>query len=510
MVKTGSNLTILDNPRAAYFAVLVAAAALYIASCAPGTLWQDSGMYQYRIWHNDIEGKLGLALAHPLYHIIGIAAKYIPLGEFAYRVNLISAIAGAIAVANLFLLLRLWLGKNPPALIGALTLALSWTTWQFASIAEVYTLHSALFIAELVMLFQYVKTKRVGYLYLLGLFNGLALSNHMWAAIVFVCYAVFLVVLLVKKQIGAKNFGIIVLLWVIGAAPYEYLIITNAIRTGDLVSTLSSAAFGNQWDSAVLNTSLSARIVKENLIFIAYNYPTPNILLFFVGLWGLYRLSPRRSFGHIILALLILFFVFAFRYDVPDRYAFFMPFYCLAPILIGLGYHNLVRRKKSRLIRYLAAFFTLLPIPAYIITPIIAEKIGFRIPTERTIPYRNDYIWFLRPWNGSNTGPERFATEALSSVEDNAIILADGTTVYALWYVQQVKGIKTGVKVLSRHGSYENPAAFPTKETIGEMMAKNPVCVVSPLAGYCPDYLLDGERYDFVKTRPIYRVVEKK
>ena len=57
---------------------------------------------------------------------------------------------------------------------------------------------------------------------------------------------------------------------------------------------------------------------------------------------------------------------------------------------------------------------------------------------------------------------------------------------------------------------FKNPAAFPTKETIGEMMAKNPVCVVSPLAGYCPDYLLDGERYDFVKTRPIYRVVEKK
>ncbi len=508
MVKTGSNLTIFDNPKAAYFAVLACALTLYIASCAPGTLWQDSGMYQYRIWHNDIEGKLGLALAHPLYHIIGIAAKYIPLGEFAYRVNLISAIAGAIAVANLFLLLRLWLGKNPPALIGALTLALSWTTWQFASIAEVYTLHSALFIAELVMLFQYVKTKRIGYLYLLGLLNGLALSNHMWAAIAFACYAVFLAVLLVKKQIGTKNFGIIVLLWVIGAAPYEYLIITSAIQRG-IVSTLASAAFGNAWDSAVLNTSLSARIVKENLIFIAYNYPTPNIFLFFAGLWGLYRLAPARSFAHILLALLILFFVFAFRYDVPDRYAFFMPFYCLVPIFIGLGYHNLVRRKKSRLIRYLAAFFTLLPVPAYIITPIMAEKMQFKIPTKRTIPYRNDYIWFLRPWNGSNAGPEQFATEALSGVEDNAIILADGTTVYALWYVQQAKGIKTGVRVLSKHGSYENPAAFPTKETIGEMIAKNPIYVVSPVAGYCPDYLLEGERYDFVKTGPIYRVVEK-
>ena len=95
-----------------YLAVLALTAALYIASCAPGTLWQDSGMFQYRIFHNDIEGKLGLALAHPLYCIIAIGVKYIPLGEFGYRINLISAIAAAFTVANVFLLLKLWLGGN--------------------------------------------------------------------------------------------------------------------------------------------------------------------------------------------------------------------------------------------------------------------------------------------------------------------------------------------------------------------------------------------------------------
>ncbi|GAI78389.1 unnamed protein product, partial [marine sediment metagenome] len=47
-----------NNLKASYIAVLLAAAVLYIATCAPGPLWQDSGMYQYRIWHNDIEGKL--------------------------------------------------------------------------------------------------------------------------------------------------------------------------------------------------------------------------------------------------------------------------------------------------------------------------------------------------------------------------------------------------------------------------------------------------------------------
>ena len=98
---------ISKNPAAGYFAVLFAAIVLYVVSCAPSSLWQDGGMFQHRIWHNDIEGNLGLALSHPLYHIIGIGVKYIPIGEFAYRVNLISAIAAAVAVANLFLLLRL-------------------------------------------------------------------------------------------------------------------------------------------------------------------------------------------------------------------------------------------------------------------------------------------------------------------------------------------------------------------------------------------------------------------
>ncbi|MCD6392030.1 MAG: hypothetical protein J7M40_00840, partial [Planctomycetes bacterium] len=56
-----------------YALVLIAAIALYAICCAPGALWQDSGLIQYRILHNDIEGKLGLALSHPLFYMAGIA-----------------------------------------------------------------------------------------------------------------------------------------------------------------------------------------------------------------------------------------------------------------------------------------------------------------------------------------------------------------------------------------------------------------------------------------------------
>ena len=500
-----NNFFISRNLTVNYFVVLLAAAVLYIVSCAPGPLWQDSGMYQYRIWHNDIEGKLGLALSHPLYHIIGIGVKYIPLGEFAYRVNLISAIAAAFTIANLFLLLRLWLGKNLPAVLAAITLALSWTTWRFASIAEVYTLYSALLLAELIVLLQYVKTKRVGFLYLLALFNGLAIANHMWAIIPFTCYVVFVAVLLVQKQIRLRNLAVFVGLWVIGAAPYEYLIIKNTIQTGNLTATLASAFFGKNWCEAVLNMHLSAKLVGENLIFMVYNFSTFNGLFFFAGLYGLKKVSPSRSFRNILLTLLILFFVFAFRYTVPDRYAFFIPFYCLVSILIGVGFNLLVTWPDRRILTCLVFIFTLLPIPTYIITPVVAQKIQFKLPTKRKIPFRNDYIWFLCPWRIGYHGPGKFANEALDAVEDEAIIYADGTTVYPLLYIQEIEGKRRDVTIVSGHGSVNNLKEY-NEDVIDKVLTERAVYVVSPLAGYCPRFLL--EQYEFEQAGVLWKVVD--
>ena len=447
--------SIFSNVKVSYAAVLLAALVLYAATCAPGPLWQDSGVYQYRIWHNDIEGKLGLALSHPLYHITGIIVKYIPIGEFAYRVNLISAIAGAFAVANLFLLVRLWLRKNLPALLAAVTLAVSHTFWRHAVIAEDYTLYAALLLAELIMLLQYVKTKRVVYLYLLGLFNGLAIATHMLASIGFASYVVFLIVLLVKKEIRLKDLGIIAGLWVIGAAPYEYLIINKYIQTGDFAATVSSSLFGERWRSSVFNIGLSAKLIKENLILIAYNFPTPNVIFFFAGVYGLKKVSPGRAFKNILLSLLVLFFLFAFRYTVPDRYAFFIPFYCLACVLFGVGFDLLIKLPNRKNLTYVVFILVLLPIPTYIVAPVAAEKMQFNLPTRGDIPYRNDYRWFLRPWKTGYRGGEQFADEVFSKLESGAVVYADDTMVYPLVYAQQVKGKRGDIRIISRYASSE-------------------------------------------------------
>jgi hypothetical protein len=466
-------LKIDDNLKAGYIVVFLAAAGLYAATCAPGPLWQDSGMYQYRIWHNDIEGNLGLALSHPLYHIIGIGAKHIPLGEFAYRINLISAVAAAFTIANVFLLLRLWLNRTFPAVIAAATLALSHTFWRHAVMAETYTLYTALLLTELLMLLQYVKTKQMVFLYLLGLFNGLAIANHMLASVGFVCYAVLLATLLLRKQISFRSLGIIVALWIVGAAPYEYLITKNIVQTGELSATLASALFGKSWQADVLNTSLSTRLIKENLIFMAYNFPTPNVIFFFAGLYGLKKLSPARGFANILLALLILFFVFAFRYTVPDRYAFFIPFYCLASILIGVGFNSLVAVPGRKILCWAVV----------IIAPVLAEKVGFNISTRADVPYRNDYTWFLQPWRTGYRGAEKFADEVFAKLEPDAVVYADNTMVYPLLYTQEVKGKRADIRIISKYASSEGLPVLSEKST-EQWLSEGDVYSVSPVAGH--------------------------
>ncbi len=507
MVKTIGSSISQGNIRRAYVAVFLAAAALYVVTCAPGSVWQDGGLIQYRVWHNDIEGRLGLALAHPLYYLIAIPGKHIICGEFGRRVNVVTALISAFAVANMFLLLRLWLKRSVPALVGAVTLALSHTFWWHAATPETYNLASGLLLAELIMLVRFGQTGRVRYLYLLALINGLAVSNHMLASIACVCYVVPLLILAGRNRVTIGQLGAMALLWAAGALPYGYLIVRSIMRTGDFWGTLSSAMFGTSWRGTVLNTSLSWRLVKENVMWISLNYPTPNILLLFVGLFSVRKVSREKWLGNTVLALSAAYLVFAFRYTVPDRYAFFTPFYCMGSVVIGVGAYEIVRRWKVAGPAMLA--LSLLSIPAYVAAPTIAERAGVTSGRAREIPYRNDYKYFLRPWKTGYRGAERFADEVLGAVEQGAIIVcsSDATTAGPLLYAQEVRGRRPDVKIISEFGKNE-AAPNVDEQTIDAVLAEAAVYVVSPVRGYCPVFLL--ERYDFKAEGLVWRVAGRK
>ena len=519
-VKTSRTIGRRQNVLKYYILVFVGAGLLYGATCAPGSLWQDSGMIQYRVWHNDIEGKLGLALSHPLFYILAIGAKYILPGEFGFRVNMLTAVMSALAVANVFLLLRIWTKRNLPGLIAALSLGLSHTFWRHGAIAETYNLHIALLMGELIVLLQYCRTQKIGWLYGLAFLNGLAIANHMLGMFGLVCYGIFVAGLMIKKKVRLKHITVMCLLWVSAMTPIIYLIIKNIIQTGDIGGTAASALFGTGYQQNVLNTHITGQITKENILFLLMNFPTPNILLAVVGLYLLPQISPKGKYAAVIISLLIMFFIFAFRYTIVDRYAFFIPFYAIIAILIGLGSYVVLEGRRNKVVMWAILLCTLLPIGAYAAGPGLARKMKLPSGTKREIPYRDDYQWFLQPWRRGYHGAERFADEALAGVEDNAVIYADNTTVYPLLYAQEVHGKGETVTVISGIVSSKNAlqnikhlraaqksvAEMFNEKNIDSLLAERSVYVVTPMKGYCPEFLLDN--YGFEKKGVLYKVVK--
>ncbi len=464
-------------------------------------------MIQYRVVHNDIRGGLGLALAHPLYYLIQIAVKYaVPLGPVIYRINLTNAVISALAVANLFLLLQLWLKHWRAALVGAMMLGLSHTFWRHATIPETYNLFICLLMVELILLLYFSRTGRKKYLYALALINGLSLSNHMLASIGWVCYVVLILFWVIRKKMKVTDMLIAGAFWLIGASVYLGLIITQIVETGDILATLQSAAFGDHWAADVMNVSLSARIVKENMMWIMLNFPTPLVVLVFVGLrYGWKVQSDARWFAGIIITLWILFFLFAFRYTVPDRYAFFIPFYSGCAILMALGAKRLLWSKHQNILFTLLIAFALTNILVYAYVPGVARSHRV-VQVRRQIPYRDDYTYFLQPWRTGYDGARKFAQNALQTAGDNGIIYADGTTVYPLLLDQELYGGNRNVIIACSHGTIQTLDDFG-EDVFDEILAQKDVFVVSPRKSYCPWFIL--ENYDVQPAGVLWQVVRR-
>jgi len=145
-------------PQAVALVIFIAALTLYVRTLAPSVvaLFDDSLEFQLVAYQ--------LAIAHPtgypLYTLLGWLFTRLPLGDVAYRVNLMSAFFGALTITLVYLVglaLTPDAESSPPwigvagASIGALALAVSPVFWSQATVAEVYTLNAA-FVAGILWL----------------------------------------------------------------------------------------------------------------------------------------------------------------------------------------------------------------------------------------------------------------------------------------------------------------------------------------------------------------------
>lgn len=173
---------------------------LYLATLAPSvvTLFDDSLEFQL------VTYQLGIAhpTGYPLYTLLGKLFTFLPVGDVAYRVNLMSAFFGAATVALLYLLIvqiatpvkeaqaEAWTpgwSVHLGGISGALLFAVGPVFWQQATLAEVYTLN-AFFVIIILLVAATLPSLEGGFwrgvLWLACLF-GLGLTHHrtlVWVA----------------------------------------------------------------------------------------------------------------------------------------------------------------------------------------------------------------------------------------------------------------------------------------------------------------------------------------
>ncbi|GIW08332.1 MAG: hypothetical protein KatS3mg060_3137 [Dehalococcoidia bacterium] len=148
------------------------ALALYVRTLLPTVGIGDTAEFQYALTTLTVPHPTG----YPLYVFLGKAFTFLPFGNEAYRVNLLSAVCAAGAVGLAYLFARL-VGVRPlPAAVGALAFAVAPAHWSWATIAEVYALH-VLLVGLVFVLFALWAAGRVE-LWVAAFGLGLSFGNH--------------------------------------------------------------------------------------------------------------------------------------------------------------------------------------------------------------------------------------------------------------------------------------------------------------------------------------------
>jgi hypothetical protein len=204
----------------AAIAVFAIALVVYLRTLLPGPSFGDWAEMQF------IPAQLGIThpTGYPLYVLLGKAFSLLPVGSWAYRADLLSAVASA-GAAGTSVLIAARLGARPViAAAAGLCLAFSGTLWLEATFSEMNGLHLFLVAAVIHRALVWRAERRDMDLRLGGLLAGLAVANHLLALTVVPIVILFV---LVDARSRLRERPILVLqaalLGLIGVSLYAYV-----------------------------------------------------------------------------------------------------------------------------------------------------------------------------------------------------------------------------------------------------------------------------------------------
>lgn len=425
-------------------ALAAAAFIVYLLTAAPGVYGFDSaelatGAYTLGIVHPP---------GYPLYLLLGKLFTYLPFGDVAYRLNLMSAVFAALTVYLLHRIIGALTGNRLVAWAGAVFFACSNYFWQMAVVAEVYTLHTFLLAACLWALIVWDESGQKRFLAAFALIFGLSLSNHTTSLLFAPAFAWWVAS---SKRWRWNRSSIPLLagmlgLFVLGLSPYLYLPLRalanpplNYLDDYYQVDLTTPAGLfwmvsGRAYRFFAFAYS-PAEVPAEVLRFLDYlwrNFFGVGVLLGLAGFAWLWKQRPRQTAAlAILLAANTIFYI---NYRVLDKDTMFLPSYLVWAVLLAAGMMAAREWAQQRVTEGLLH-------PAA--RPVLAGALV--LLSVLLLPLNWRWVDMSQA-----SGPGKFAQAVLRTMEPNARVVAQWSPAVVLEYYQLVEGERPDLVIYNR------------------------------------------------------------
>ena len=200
--------------------VTLAAFAAFAWRLLPDVGFWDTGVFQAA------PPVLGLThpTGYPTYMLLSWTwVHLLPLGSAAFKLNLLTAACGALAVGMVFVLARRIGAGTLPAAAGALTLGLMTTFWRTSVRADPHPLHVLLALTIVVLLLAWDRNRDARLLVGAALLFGLGLGNHALMAMLAPGIGVFVITARPSLLRSPRTILAAALVLLAGLAVYAYI-----------------------------------------------------------------------------------------------------------------------------------------------------------------------------------------------------------------------------------------------------------------------------------------------
>ncbi len=526
-----------DYALAGLLALLALAA--YVRTLAPDVLYSDSAEFQTLAYTLGTTHSTG----YPVYLLLARLVGFLPLRSPAWRISLFSALCAAVTVGGIYVLTRFVTRNRLGAALGSVALALSYTLWSQAIIAEVYTPATAFLVVIFILLahWQRAPVMHQRALFFATALTCLSLGVHASVALMAPTAVIFVLwVLWAERETAwASCLRTAAVGFVVGLALYFLTFILLdlhnppssfirvmlypsrsiwGLQATDLDSVIERwwlTVTGMQWQDAMFPESGD---FTESLVFYfsrIYDQEfSPWLLLCaLLGInvlrWFVWKPSvdvdgqplravikktfvpgPTLRLSAFMGATFVVMLSFVLNYYPGDKYIFYLPTYLFVAVATGAGIGRVLDwlqpqpEKRKRRPRYLYPLI-IVALVWVVLSPYAesrwqALKAGTGLFVQDTYPYPLENL----------DAPRQHAILRLTLLPEDAFLVMNWRALYAFYYIAHVEEMRPNViiKEATPHGSEGKIADTLIEEIEAALHAGRPVFV---------DEIYDGLRARF-------------